>query len=383
MPAADSVLVERARALLPAIRARAREAESLRRVPDETIRDLAEARLFRMFVPKRWGGHEAGFETMREVVQLISTACVSTGWITAFYIGHNIYVTRFSEQAQEELFSPRGYVLMPAASAPNLEARQVESGWEVSGRAVWGSGVMHADWVQISGRVGDTARSFLVPISEVEVIDTWHFAGAAGTGSNDYAVDKVFVPDHRSLDLADFNKGHTEGSALHNNPLYQAPFLLLAYCTIVPVVTGGLIGAMAEFDAMISRRVRNFSGVVVKDLQHAHITLGEMEIATRVADDLAAGFYAHAQQVIAAGQFPLDVRVAMKGRASFIANHCRRTVHEMMSNAGASSYHYDQPLQRFWRDLNTICSHAFWDWDISRELAGRHRLGLPVQHPLL
>ena len=120
MPAADSVLVERVRALLPAIRARARETENLRRIPDETIRELAEAGIFQMFVPKRWGGHEAGFETMREVVQLISSACVSTGWITAFYIGHNIYVTRFSEQAQEELFSPRGYVLMPAASAPTL-----------------------------------------------------------------------------------------------------------------------------------------------------------------------------------------------------------------------------------------------------------------------
>lgn len=383
MAVTDLQLIERAKALVPAIRARAEETERLRRVHDDTIRELAEAGIFQMFVPRRWGGAEASLDTMRAVVEIISAACVSTGWITAFYIGHNIYVTRFSEQAQEELFGPRGYVLMPAATAPDMEAEKVAGGWLVSGRAIWGSGVMHADWVQISGRVGEGARSFLVPISDVRVVDTWEFAGAAGTGSNDYVVDKVFVPDHRSLDLLEFNSGDTAGARLYEGLLYRAPFLLLAYCTIVPVVTGGLAGAAAEFEAMISRRVRNFTGVVVRDLQHAHITLGEMDVRARIAGELAVGVYDHAARIITAGNFPLDERVAMKGRVAFISEHCRQSVNAMMSNAGASSFHLSQPLQRFWRDLNTICSHAFWDWDSSREIVGRHRLQLPVQHPLV
>ena len=383
LAATDIELIERAKALVPAIKARAESTEKLRKVDDETIRELAEAEILQMFVPKRWGGSEASFDTMRQVVEIISSACVSTGWITAFYIGHNVYVARFSEQAQEELYGPRGYVLMPAATAPNLEANRVDGGWTVSGRAIWGSGVMHADWVQISGRVGDSGRSFLVPISEVQVVDTWDFAGAAGTGSNDYVVENVFVPEHRSLDLQDFNLGQTEGAQLHANPLYAAPFLMLAYCTIVPVVTGGLTGALEEFENMIARRVRNFTGVVVKDLQHAHIMLGEMEIGTRIARELGAVVYETAMEVLATGDFAMDDRVAMKGRVAFLSNHCRRTVNEMMSNAGASSYHLSQPLQRFWRDLNTICSHAFWDWDSSREIVGRHKLQLPVQHPLV
>lgn len=383
MTATDDDLIARAKALVPAIRARATATENLRKVHDDTLKELADAGILQMFVPKRWGGSEAKLETMRRIVEIISSACVSTGWITAFYIGHNIYVTRFSEQAQEELFSERGYVMMPGASAPNLEARQVDGGWEVSGRAIWGSGVMHADWVQISGRVGDRGRSFLVPASEVQVIDTWNFAGAAGTGSNDYVVEKVFVPDHRSVDLEEFNSGVTEGSRLHANPLYRTPFLLLAYCTIVPVVTGGLAGAMSEFEAMISRRVRNFTGVVVKDLQHAHIVLGEMGIRTQMAQEITTNVYERAGEVIEAGEFTWDDRVAMKGRVAFLANHCRQSVNAMMNNAGASSYHLDQPLQRFWRDLNTICSHAFWDWDSSREVVGRNMLQLPVQYPLI
>jgi 3-hydroxy-9,10-secoandrosta-1,3,5(10)-triene-9,17-dione monooxygenase len=54
-----------------------------------------------------------------------------------------------------------------------------------------------------------------------------------------------------------------------------------------------------------------------------------------------------------------------------------------MSHAGTRSFSTDVPLQRFFRDMNTLTSHAFIDWDVCRELFGRHRLGLEPNHPLL
>jgi len=54
-----------------------------------------------------------------------------------------------------------------------------------------------------------------------------------------------------------------------------------------------------------------------------------------------------------------------------------------MAAAGASSFHLDQPLQRIWRDINAVCSHAFWDWDVTCEITGREHLGLPLNHPLV
>lgn len=383
MAITDSQLIERAKLLAPKIRARADETERLRRVHDDTIRELAEAGILQMLVPKRWGGSEASLDTMRQVVEIISGACVSTGWISAFYIGHNVYVTRFNEKAQEELFSARGYVLMPGASSPDLSAIQVDGGWVISGRAIWGSGIMHADWVQISGRVGDGAKSFLVPVSEVKILDTWQFCGASGTGSNDYVVDQVFVPEHRSLDLLEFNSGVTAGSRLYENPLYRSPFLLLAYCTISPVVAGALRGATEEFKSIINRRVRNFTGTVVKDLQHAHVVLGEAEIRNQIAGELDESIYQYAWAILGRGEFSMTDRIAMKGRVAFLADFCRQSMNQMMNGVGASSYHVSQPIQRYWRDMNTICTHAFWDWDNAREIVGRDALSLPVQHPLV
>ncbi|WP_423922942.1 acyl-CoA dehydrogenase family protein [Candidatus Poriferisodalis sp.] len=82
-------LVGRARELEPVVAERAADAEAMRRPPDETIRELIDAELFSILVPRRWGGLQGSLHTHREVVEIISAACMSTGWILAFYSGHN------------------------------------------------------------------------------------------------------------------------------------------------------------------------------------------------------------------------------------------------------------------------------------------------------
>jgi 3-hydroxy-9,10-secoandrosta-1,3,5(10)-triene-9,17-dione monooxygenase len=379
----DAELVERARALAPRIAARAAETEALRKPHDDSIRDLIDAGIIQMFVPKRWGGSEARLSTMLEVVEIISAACPSIGWIAAFYISHNIYVAKFPEETQEELFGPTGYTMLPAASAADMKASKVDDGWVVSGRAAWGSGVMHADWVLMSGLAEDGPRSFLMPIDAVEVIDVWTYTGMAGTGSNDYRATNVFVPDRHAIRGADFHGGVTDGSRLHANPLFSVPFLVSAYCTIVPVLTGALLGALKAYEEVVERRVRNFSGVVLKDQQHAHVTLGDFQISTLAATDLARAIYRRADSILHSRPFTTEDRLGLKGQAAYISRHCRETANRMMAAAGASSFHVQQPLQRHWRDLNTVCSHAFWDWDITCELTGRQHLGLPLKHPLV
>ena len=49
---------EKAEALLPRLRERAARCEELRRLPDETLRDFHDAKLFRIHQPKRVGGAE-------------------------------------------------------------------------------------------------------------------------------------------------------------------------------------------------------------------------------------------------------------------------------------------------------------------------------------
>lgn len=82
-------LIGRARELKPVIAARAAAAELNRAPLDETIADLDDAGFLQMLTPKRYGGYELHIDTLVAVSRIISSACASTGWVTAFYIGHN------------------------------------------------------------------------------------------------------------------------------------------------------------------------------------------------------------------------------------------------------------------------------------------------------
>ena len=52
------IYLDRVRALLPTLRARALDAEQLRRLPDQTFNAFQEAGLFRCLQPKRFDGYE-------------------------------------------------------------------------------------------------------------------------------------------------------------------------------------------------------------------------------------------------------------------------------------------------------------------------------------
>src|SRR6476619_1134043 len=72
-------VVQKVEALLPTLRDRAQEAEDLRQIPDESIKDLQESGFFRLLQPSQWGGHEADPVLFYDTVRTIASACGSTG----------------------------------------------------------------------------------------------------------------------------------------------------------------------------------------------------------------------------------------------------------------------------------------------------------------
>src|SRR5688572_6240791 len=78
---AASELLSRTRQLVPVLRQRAPAAEAARRVPEESYDALAEAGIFRMMAPRRFGGEEASFELQCAVLAELARACPSTSWV--------------------------------------------------------------------------------------------------------------------------------------------------------------------------------------------------------------------------------------------------------------------------------------------------------------
>ena len=72
-------MVQKARDMVPKLRARANEFEALRRVPDETVRDFLDAGFFRIVQPRRFGGYEYDLPTPVRCMIQVSCGCGSSG----------------------------------------------------------------------------------------------------------------------------------------------------------------------------------------------------------------------------------------------------------------------------------------------------------------
>lgn len=379
MQITKELLLERVTALLPVIAARAPECEQQRRPHEDTVQALIECGIVQSLVPKRFGGHELSLDTLTDIARALSGACMSTGWVTAFYLGHNWMLTKFPEQVQREVWAERPYALMPVQPSPAVRIKPVTGGYEISGRSNFSSGIMHADWVIISKAGGPDARAFVVPIADVKVEDVWHMSGMAGTGSNDVIVDQLFVPEHRSLSA---NALFNTTDSIHDNPLYAIPLLPFIYCEVMGVYCGGLDGATAAYQTLMQNKIMAVSGDVLAHKQAVHIHLGEAHARACAAGALLERLVADTQDLTARRAFTLDARLELKMRAGYLSDLCRESVNAMMSRAGSRSFHVDAPIQRFFRDLNMLATHAFIDREAAYELYGRHTLGLEPNYPL-
>lgn len=74
-------VIERAKALAPKLAARAQQADREGKISDETVQEMAEAGLFRVLQPKRWGGYEMDPRVFYSVQMELAKGCMSTAWI--------------------------------------------------------------------------------------------------------------------------------------------------------------------------------------------------------------------------------------------------------------------------------------------------------------
>ncbi|MEU8119356.1 acyl-CoA dehydrogenase family protein [Spirillospora sp. NPDC049024] len=373
-------ITHRVRALAPTLAERARAAEDARRLPDETIADLAGTGLFDMLVPKRFGGAELGFEEMAAACREAGAGCASTGWLSVIYTLHNWMVALFPEQAQAEVWADRPYALIPCVLSPGGTAAPADGGHRVTGRWSWGSGVMHAGHVMVMALVteGDAIepRLFLLPREEVAVHDVWHTSGMRGTGSNDIEVPDVFVPAHRSVPLADLAEGRSPGSLVHSGPLYRTPLVPVFALTGAAPVLGVAEGVLALFAERTRGRVMAYSGERQRETAGAQVRLAaataDLAAARLLLEDALRGVV----RAVADGGCDMRRRARARLVAAHVAGTARRVVNDLCSAAGASAQFSDSPFQRAQRDVNTISGHVVFEPDAAYALYGRIELGL-------
>jgi 3-hydroxy-9,10-secoandrosta-1,3,5(10)-triene-9,17-dione monooxygenase len=386
----NSELRARAQALLPALKARAARCEELRRLPDETLRDFHDTQLLRIHQPRRLGGAELEFAAVVEFAALFAGACASSAWNWVNFAAHHMMLGMFPPQAQEEIWGESRDALIASSFVfPAGKARKVKDGYVVSGRWPFSSGVDPSEWNMLAGlaRLDDNApaeqRVFLLHRSQYEVIDTWFAGGLRGTGSKDVEAVEQFVPEHRTLAVADTKGGPTPGSAVNPGPLYRLPVFALFPYMISGVALGIAEGLIAGFTEK-STSVGRMTGTRIAEIQSTQIRLGEATAFARASRLVQLGNCREAQLTIEENGVPdLATKARYRLEGAYAVDWAVRAVDVMFGLAGAGGLYESGHAARAFRDAHAVKQHFSFNTDIAGTTYGRVALGLQTDNPTL
>jgi len=383
MPPSHDELWGRATELLPRLKERAPRCEELRRLPDETLRDFHDAKLFRIQQPKRVGGAELEFVAIVHFGALLARACASTSWNFINFAAHHHMLGMFPPKVQDEIWGKSPDALIASSFVfPAGKAQKVKDGYVISGRWPFSSGVDPSEWNMLAGlsRLDDNAppeqRVFLLERSQYKVIDTWFAGGLRGTGSKDVEVKEQFVPDHRTLAVADSKGGPTPGSAVNPSLLYQIPVFALFPYMLAGVALGIAEGLIADF----SPKTGKMTAVRVAEIQSTQIRLGEATAYARASRVVQETNCIEASEKVTPD---LLTKARYRLEGAYAVDWAVRAVDIMFGLMGASGLYESGHGARAFRDAHAVKQHFSFNTDIAGTTYGRVALGLPSDNPTL
>lgn len=374
-------LIKQAENLAPLYRETAREAEMARRPLDRVIEATRESGLYSMMVPKKYGGQEADLDTFFDAVLTLSRADASMGWLTGFYIEHNLWLFNYAEDVCAKVLDGSDHVLAPAAlNIGGGQAKKVDGGYVLNGQWQWGTGIVHGTWVLAGGLVmdektGPTPTFFLMPVSDVEPIDTWHVTGMCATGSWDFKINDVYVPDEHALPFQQFLDATSGIAERFDGPLYSTPLMpVLGFAAGLPIL-GAAQMALAEFSDQMREKIEKNVLRAGSPLPDVSGMLGEaalkIDTAELVLRDVMADVMSKRNRATN------EERSNWLSRMAYAAYTCKEAVLQISAETGASGGFLSNPIQRALRDISIATNHVVFSktsryGDVGRTLLGQN-----------
>ena len=356
-------LIDSALSLLPDIRGMADEIDDARRLPDRLVDKLTDAGFFRMMLDRELGGLEADPLTAAQVVETLSKVSPSVGWVVMIVASTNFWAARtLPDDAVREVFTSGTPVNVTGNLVPHGRAVKADGGWQVSGQWPLGSGCHHAHWAASGGWLHDERgpiiedgipawRVFYAPISECRILDTWHSTGLRGTGSHDYTMDDVFVPDRL------VTRHPLRAPSLRASRHYAYSAVVIA--SMSSVALGAARGAIDSLIEVFGNKLELPSSRPASSIFDKQADLGAAEAlvgsARAYLHDILSQVW---DRVIAGEPLSSELRARYRLACTNAATASVAAADLAYRAGGTDSIYTSSPVERFFRDAHTVAAHV-------------------------
>jgi len=373
----DTDFIARIRALAPEIAGASDEIERRRELPTWLLQKLIDGQFFRMLQPRSIGGAELRPMSFALVTESIAAADASTAWCVCQNNGCSMSAAYLSPEVAREIFGPPTGILAWGPPGAPYEAQPVDGGYRISGKWRFASGSHHATWLGAHMRIAGTGgkvRTMLFPKSRVTMHDIWHVVGLRGTGSDEYVVENVFVPQDHSM------ARDTPAERREDGPLYRFTSNQLYSCGFGGV---GLGIARATMDAFLDLPATKTSRGASKPMRENNVVqsqVAQCEARWRSARAFLHNTWEQAwAHVEATGEQTMEDRAMIRLGSTWAIQSSREVVNTLYHAAGSVAIFEDHPFERRLRDIHTVAQQS-QGRQLHYETVGQILLGMPPEN---
>jgi alkylation response protein AidB-like acyl-CoA dehydrogenase len=382
-------LVERARALLPALAERTELAEREGRVSEEMTRLVKDAGLHRVMQSRAFGGFGYGPSAVFKVCFEMARACSSTSWCNMVANSNAWFASYWPKEVQEEVWRKDPEAMIVISGIPVGKGRKIEGGYEIWGAWPWASNCDNCDWAIVSSAIADTegeapeTQWFIVPMDELEIDhDSWNMAGMQGSGSKTLVrKEPLFVRETWRVKLTQVIQDNTPGRAIPGNAVSSYNFATLSGVVLLGPVLGMAQGALDSFTETMKSKVKTSlkagASTTAGAVPATQMRVADASARIDAAIALLLGSVEPFESKVASGQaVTIEERVRIRRNVGFAARQAFEAMNILAEGAGASSFALGSPFQRFWRDLMVGVRHVTLDTDAIYTMVGQERFGM-------
>ncbi len=360
-------LVREATALRPILRDYVEEIEREQRLPRALVERLRAAGFYRMVIPRSLGGLQVDPLTFLRVVEVLAEGAGSVGWnVCNNSIGQLVTLGLPDDGVQEVHGQGSPSIIAGTAVQGGGQAVKVDGGYRVNGHWTFGSGCQESAWMLGSFQIledgqprrrPDGASLYwrgIFPRAEAKVVDgSWDVAGLRGTGSFDWKVEDVFLPERRTMVHA--------GVPL-DNQWERWPgitYALPSQAWVGPHHSSVITGiARAGIDALIALAVektpRGRTGMLCENPQ-VQDAVGRADAILNAGRIYRSATIAELWKTIASGgETTLEQRARCRLASTYAADSAREAMDLVYRHGGSTSFKRESRLAECWRDLHVV-----------------------------